>query len=263
MTGNLSDLTPLIVLGVTPLVLMLLIAWRRSHLMTAVLSLVGLALTLALVPGTALNESHAVTPLLVMDGYALFYIGLLAAGTFVVVVLSYGYMERQPGHREEFYLLLTLATFGCAVLAASNHFASFFLGLEILSMSTRGVTPLVLMLLIAWRRSHLMTAVLSLVGLALTLALVPGTALNESHAVTPLLVMDGYALFYIGLLAAGTFVVVVLSYGYMERQPGHREEFYLLLTLATFGCAVLAASNAISFHAKIPNKTNPIWLMLV
>ena len=99
MNGNLSALTPIIVLGVTPLVLMLLIAFCRSHLLTAVLSLVGLALTIALLPGSGLNESHAVTPLLVVDGYSLFYVGLLAAGTFVVAVLSYGYMERQRGHR--------------------------------------------------------------------------------------------------------------------------------------------------------------------
>ena len=39
------------------------------------------------------------------------------------------------GQREEFYVLLLLATLGSAVLAASTHFASFFLGLEILSVS--------------------------------------------------------------------------------------------------------------------------------
>jgi NADH-quinone oxidoreductase subunit N len=77
--------------------------------------------------------------LLAMDAYALFYIGLLSAATMVVVVMSYGYLERMPGNREEFYLLLTLATFGCAVLAASNHFVSFFLGLEILSVSLYGL----------------------------------------------------------------------------------------------------------------------------
>jgi len=139
LIGNLSALTPIIVLGATPLVLMLLISFCRSHLLTAVLSLVGLALTLALLPGAGLNESHSLTPLLVIDGYALFYTGLLAAATFVLVILSYAYMERQQEHREEFYLLLTLATFGCAILAASNHFASFFLGLEILSVSLYGL----------------------------------------------------------------------------------------------------------------------------
>ena len=132
-------LTPIVLLGLTPLVLMLVISFRRGHGLTVVLSLAGLALTLAVLPGAGGDAGPPVAPLLAMDAYALFYIGLLSAATMVVVVMSYGYLERMPGNREEFYLLLTLATFGCAVLAASNHFVSFFLGLEILSVSLYGL----------------------------------------------------------------------------------------------------------------------------
>ena len=214
MTGNLSNLTPLIVLGVTPLVLMLLIAGFRSHLMTAILALVGLALTLALLPSTGLNESHAVTPLLVMDGYALFYIGLLTAGTFVVVVLSYGYMERQPGHREEFYLLLTLATFGCGVLAASNHFASFFLGLEILSVclyglvaylreSDRGLEAGVKYLILAAA-----SAAFLLFGMALVYADLGTLDFSAMAALLPKKANDP------GLLLLGGFALIVIGVGF-------------------------------------------------
>jgi len=212
LTGNLSALTPIIVLGVIPLVLMLLIAFCRSHLLIAALSVVGLALTFALLPGTGLTESHSVTPLLVMDGYALFYIGLLAAGTFVVVVLSYAYMDRQSGHREEFYLLLTLATFGCSILAASNHFASFFLGLEILSVSLYG--------LVAYLREsdrgleagvkYLILAAGSAAFLLFGMALVYGdlgtldfsamTAVLPKKAAEPsLLLVGGFAMIVIGI----------------------------------------------------------------
>ena len=41
--------------------------------------------------------------------------------------------SRRP--QEEFYLLLILATLGCFVLAAATHFASFFFGIELLSVS--------------------------------------------------------------------------------------------------------------------------------
>lgn len=135
----LDALTPLVLLGATPLALMLAISFFRSHRLAAGLSLAGLALTLAVLPGVAGSAAPPVAPLLVIDAYALFYIGLLSAATLVVVVLSYGYLERLPGRREEFYLLLTLAAFGCAVLTASNHFVSFFLGLEILSVSLYGL----------------------------------------------------------------------------------------------------------------------------
>jgi len=52
-----------------------------------------------------------------------------------VAALSYQYFEDHEGHREELYLLLLIATLGCAVLVLSSHFVSFLLGLEILSVS--------------------------------------------------------------------------------------------------------------------------------
>ncbi len=134
-----SALTPIVLLGLTPLVLMLVISFRRSHWLAALISLVGMALPLALLSGTATSAAPPLAPLLIIDGYALFYIGLVSAATLVVIVLSYSYLERVSGNREEFYLLLTLATFGCAVLTASNHFISFFVGLEILSVSLYGL----------------------------------------------------------------------------------------------------------------------------
>jgi len=62
-----------------------------------------------------------------------------------VALLSYSYLERHREQCEEFYLVLLLATLGSAVLVASTHFVSFFLGLEILSVS--------LYVLIAYQRS--------------------------------------------------------------------------------------------------------------
>jgi NADH-quinone oxidoreductase subunit N len=61
--------------------------------------------------------------------------GLIIASAAAVAVLSYQYFENHDGHREELYLLLLIATLGCAVLVASSHFVSFLLGLEILSIS--------------------------------------------------------------------------------------------------------------------------------
>jgi NADH-quinone oxidoreductase subunit N len=59
---------------------------------------------------------------------------ILAAG-MSVTALAYAYLERHDGHHEEFYILVLLASLGCMVLAAATHFASFFLGIEILSVS--------------------------------------------------------------------------------------------------------------------------------
>ena len=87
-----------------------------------------------------------VTPLFVIDGYALFYMGLIFAASIAVLLLSYGYLAARSEPPEEFYLLVLLATLGAIALVASDHFASFFLGLEMLSISLLG--------LIAYPRNH-------------------------------------------------------------------------------------------------------------
>jgi NADH-quinone oxidoreductase subunit N len=135
---NVSDLTallPLIVIATTVIVVMLVIAFFRDHKLTAVMTLAGLAFA-----GVSLSVvfpmiPRRITPLLILDHYGLFYTGLILIASFAVAALSYSYLEIHEGHREEFYLLLLLATLGCTVLAGSMHFASLFLGVEILSVS--------------------------------------------------------------------------------------------------------------------------------
>lgn len=132
---DLTALLPLIVITATALLLMLVIAFYRSHVLSAFLTLAGIAMsfyTLTTVYGIVPRQ---VTALLIIDRYSLFYTGLVLAASFVVVLLSYGYLRKHKGHREEFYLLLLMALLGSAVVISSNHFASFFLGLEILSVS--------------------------------------------------------------------------------------------------------------------------------
>ncbi|HBY95616.1 MAG: NADH-quinone oxidoreductase subunit N [Ardenticatenaceae bacterium] len=133
--ADLAALLPLIVLSATAVVVMVVIAFHRNHLLTAGLTGLGLVVALITLPLAASTGARQVTALLIVDGYALFYMGLLFAASFAVAALAYGYLEGQGGTHEEFYILLLLATLGAAVLVASSHFASFFLGLEILSVS--------------------------------------------------------------------------------------------------------------------------------
>src|SRR6202050_3494084 len=135
---NASDslaLSPLLIIAFTAVVVMLGIAFRRSHAVAAGLALTGLTAAFLSIGAAAARVPRKVTPLLLVDRYALFYTGLIVASAAAVAVLSYRYFERHDGQREELYLLLLLATLGCAVLVASSHFASFLLGLEILSVS--------------------------------------------------------------------------------------------------------------------------------
>ena len=132
---DLPAILPFIVLSSAAVAVMLSIAIRRSHFVVVLLTLAGFALSLACIALAVPSAPRAVGNLLIIDNYALFFSGLLIAAGLAVAMISQGYLKRQPARREEFYLLLLLASLGAAVLAAANHFASFFLALELLSVS--------------------------------------------------------------------------------------------------------------------------------
>ena len=133
--ADLIAILPLLVLTATAVVVMVAICIRRSHLLAAWLSAAGLIVAFASLWKAASAAPTQATPLLIIDGYALFYMGLIIAATFVTVILCYGYLENQQGYREELYVLILTAALGSSVMVASNHFVSFFLGLEILSVA--------------------------------------------------------------------------------------------------------------------------------
>ena len=137
--GDFLAIMPLLALGAGAVVVMLLIALRRNYSASLAVTLLALAGTLISLPFAGVLAPRRVTPLLIVDGFGLFFIGLLAATALVVAVLAYGYGRGRLGEREESFLLLLMATLGGAVLAVSDHFASLFLGLELLSVSLYGI----------------------------------------------------------------------------------------------------------------------------
>ena len=73
---------PLIITAATSIAVMLVIAFYRSHKLTTVLTLTGLALAAASLPAIAAMTPRSVTPLLIIDNYALFYMGLVFLAGF-------------------------------------------------------------------------------------------------------------------------------------------------------------------------------------
>jgi NADH-quinone oxidoreductase subunit N len=128
-------LLPLFILGGASIAVMIAVAIRRSHALAVWLTLIGLALAFASLWVVAPEAPRQVTALLIVDSYALFYMGLVIAATFAIVLLCHAYFERHEGNPEELYVLLLVAALGSAVLVASSNFISFFLGLEILSIA--------------------------------------------------------------------------------------------------------------------------------
>jgi NADH-quinone oxidoreductase subunit N len=132
--ANFAGLLPLMVVAATAVAVLLLVAVRRRHQAAAIMTVIGLGGAVMTIPLEARVVPRQITPLLIVDGYGLFYTALLIAASMIVVILAYGHLQGREGNLEKFYVLLLLATLGAVVLALSNLFASLFLGLELLSV---------------------------------------------------------------------------------------------------------------------------------
>ena len=134
---DLLSLLPLVVLSAGSVVMLLAAAFWRKQGVSAVLAVAVFTLGLAALPVAARLGPWPVKlkPLLILDSYSFFYMGLLFAAGLVVAALSEGYLSRKEGNHEEFHVLLVLATLGGAFLCAASHFVSLFLGLELMSVS--------------------------------------------------------------------------------------------------------------------------------
>jgi NADH-quinone oxidoreductase subunit N len=128
-------LLPIIVLAAAAIAALLAAAFRPDHRVMAGCSIGGMALSFA-----ALFAAHATAPqpataLIMVDGFALLFGGLILLAGLAVAVMAVPWLERRRGRSAEFHVLLLLAVTGAVVLAAASHFLSFVLGLELLSVA--------------------------------------------------------------------------------------------------------------------------------
>jgi len=99
------------------------------------LTAAGLVAALATLPVASAASPRTVGALLVVDGLTVLYAGLLLGSGLAVVAFARGYLARLEDQRDELYALLLFAVLGAMVLAASRHFATLLLGLELLSVA--------------------------------------------------------------------------------------------------------------------------------
>lgn len=136
---QLIALLPLLIVGLTVVIVMLSIAWRRNHLLTATLSILGLTIALLSLGCAGQNGAMDVTPLIRVDGYTLFYSGLVLLASLATSVFAYSWLSGYRDNKEEFYLLVLIATLGGILLSGANHLAALFLGIELISLPLFGL----------------------------------------------------------------------------------------------------------------------------
>jgi NADH-quinone oxidoreductase subunit N len=148
--AQLFALSPLIILSISATLLMLLIAFYRHHGWNATFAVMGLNITLlaTLMLWSSIRQTGPipVTDLLLIDSYTCFFSALMIITTLACCSLAHTYLKEFPDNREELYLLMLLSLIGAVVLVSSSHFASLFVGLELLSVPLYG--------LVAYHRKH-------------------------------------------------------------------------------------------------------------
>jgi NADH-quinone oxidoreductase subunit N len=133
--NQLIALAPIVTIAGTAIAVMLGIAVRRNFMLACGIAAVGIILSLWAL-GVAWRESPVQASLLIkIDAYTLLYMALLLSAGLAVLGFCYDYFKDREGENEELPLLLLTALLGGSVLVGSSHFASFFMGLEILSIS--------------------------------------------------------------------------------------------------------------------------------
>ncbi|MGI9324115.1 MAG: NADH-quinone oxidoreductase subunit N [Pseudomonadales bacterium] len=128
-------LAPYLALTGALVVLLLVIAFARSHLTALVVTVLGLVATVVVSIVTADAEPQIVMSLLQIDGYTSFYNLLFLLAALATCLLAFHYLKGRRGELEEFYVLINVGTLGAMIMAGAVHFATFVLGLEILSVA--------------------------------------------------------------------------------------------------------------------------------
>lgn len=130
---------PLEITTLTLVLLMLCIAWRRNINLAFGVTVTGLNLALLSVLLVSTQPDITLTPLLRFDGFSCFYMALVLMAALASCTFARAWLKTYPDNREEFYLLLVIATTGGLVLAMAQHLASLFIGIELVSLPMFGL----------------------------------------------------------------------------------------------------------------------------
>jgi NADH-quinone oxidoreductase subunit N len=139
------SLTPYLILGVAPVVIMLVISVLRNYKVVYWFSVLAFLAAFASIFFILPSIPNKIGTLFIIDNYGLFFLGILLISALLVTLISYEYIKQLEGVREEYYIIVFTSTLGAALLAIANHFVIFFLGIETLSIS--------LYILIAFQKS--------------------------------------------------------------------------------------------------------------
>ncbi|MEW6029900.1 MAG: NADH-quinone oxidoreductase subunit N [Chloroflexota bacterium] len=131
-----QTILPLTVLSVWACVLLLvdLFIPKTRKSITALLSALGLALTLGLTLAQTGLSLTGFNGMVVLDGFSIFINTILLISGLLGVAVAYGYVRRMGLERGEYYTLLLFSVAGMMLMAQAADLIVVFLALELLSI---------------------------------------------------------------------------------------------------------------------------------
>ena len=139
MPADILAVLPHIVLASGTVAALLAAAFARRHGMVMFVAVSTLLCSFLSLVFLSPYLPSAVTELFFFDGVTALSSGLVLFASLCVAIFAYPYFMMRAIPAREFFILLLLATLGCLVIVSSSHFASLFLGIELVGI------PLVVM----------------------------------------------------------------------------------------------------------------------
>jgi NADH-quinone oxidoreductase subunit N len=100
-----------------------------------VLSLIGIVIAFFFTLPQMGSVKSGFGDMFISDGYALFFKLIFLIISFLTVLISIGFTQREGIELGEYYALVLFATVGMMLMAAGTHLITIFLGLETMSIS--------------------------------------------------------------------------------------------------------------------------------
>jgi NADH-quinone oxidoreductase subunit N len=132
---DIQCLIPFMIIAAAPIIMMITITISRNYKVIYGFSLIMFLAAFLSLFIVRHQSPHSIEPLIIFDNYSIMLLGTVYGISLLLTILSYVYLNQQGGEREEYFIILFVATLGASVLITANHFITFFLGLETLSIS--------------------------------------------------------------------------------------------------------------------------------
>ncbi|WHL25211.1 MAG: NADH-quinone oxidoreductase subunit NuoN [Candidatus Blochmannia vicinus] len=132
-------LLPVLIIGITIIIIMLSISYRRNLFLHALLTIFGLSVAIVSLGIVQHQGVQNIFQSICIDNFAILYIILVLVSSLASAILAYNWLLSYPSNRDEFYLLLLISSIGGMLLASTSHLGILFLGIELISLPLFGL----------------------------------------------------------------------------------------------------------------------------